>query len=819
MIKNYFKTAWRNFRHNKFFSLINMMGLSIGISASLVIFLIVRYDFSFDKFEKDGSRIYRVVSDYTFSGKPYHTSGVPGAMPLAVKNEVTGLDVVAPFRTWNDGVKVTVPGEKGKQVVIFKKQTHIAFADENYFRLLQYTWIAGSPATSLQEPYQVVLTEDNAKLYFPKLSASEVAGKEIYFNDTVRTIITGIVKGPRENTDFTFKTFIAKATLETPGLKPQDGDEWGSTNSASQLFIKLAAGTTPKQIEDQIAVIFKKNYRQSDQTLHITTTHGLQPLNDIHFNANYDNFDQRLAHKPTLYGLLAVGAFLLLLGCINFINLTTAQASKRAKEIGIRKTMGSSKRQLILQFLSETFLLTLVAAIVSVGLTPFLLRVFADFIPEGMHFNLTQQPGILLFLLLIVLVVSLLSGFYPAMILSSFQPVLVLKNYTDINTGKAGSAWMRKALTVSQFVIAQVFIIATILVGKQISYTLNKDLGFKKDAIIYFETNYNDPDPGHRFVLMDKLKAIPGVAMISLGNSPPSSNNQGTRILKYRDGKKEIETNAEKKFVDTNYLKLYHLKLLAGTNLPYSDTIHSLIINETYAHVLGFKDPQQAIGKYLEWDKDSRDPIVGVIADFHQKSLHEPIRPLVISSHGTEELMFSIALQPQNTEGTVWKTAISKIEKAFKEIYPKDDFEYSFFDADIAKYYKAEQDISKLLMWATGLAIFISCLGLLGLVIYITNQRKKEIGIRKVIGATVTQIISLLSKDFLKLIIIAFIIAIPVAWYGANKWLENFAYKTTLSWWVFLAGGLIMFLIALMILCIRTFKAAMANPVKSLRTE
>ena len=324
------------------------------------------------------------------------------------------------------------------------------------------------------------------------------------------------------------------------------------------------------------------------------------------------------------------------------------------------------------------FLLTLVATILSIGLTPLLLKVFADFIPEGLHFNLIHQPDVLLFLLSLLVVVSLLSGFYPAFILSSYKPVLVLKNQAYTNTGKSRSAWLRKTLTVSQFVIAQVFIIATILVSKQISYTLNKDLGFKKDAIIYFETNYNDTDPGHRFVLMDKLKAIPGIAMVSLGNSAPSSTGSGTRILKYKDGKKEIETSADKIFVDTNYLKLYQLKLLAGTNLPYSDTIHSLIINETYAHVLGFKEPQQAIGKYLEWDKDSRDPIVGVVADFHQKSLHETIKPLVISNNTSQEYTFNIALQPQNAEGTVWKTAITKIEKAFKEVYPKDDFEYSF---------------------------------------------------------------------------------------------------------------------------------------------
>lgn len=685
--------------------------------------------------------------------------------------------------------------------------------------VLSYHWKSGSPGISLQEPYQVVLTKANAGLYFPHVPEAKIVGKEIIFNDTIRTTVTGIVKDLQQNTDFSFKTFISRATIELPRLKPDDGDEWGSTNNASQLFVKLSAGITKTPIENQIAAIFKKYYKPAQQTLNITTTHGLQPLSDVHFNADYDNFDQRLAHKPTLYGLLAVAAFLLLLGCINFINLTTAQASKRAKEMGVRKTMGSSKGQLIFQFLSETFLLTAFAGILSVGLTPFLLKAFEDFIPTGVHFNVMHQPGVLVFLLILLLAVSILSGFYPALVLSSYKPVIVLKNQSYSNTGKSLSVWLRKSLTVSQFVIAQVFIIATILVSKQINYTVNKDLEFKKDAVVYFSIGYNDTDPAHRSFLMDKLKAIPEIALASLGSDPPSSNHFGTRILTYRDGKKEIETEADKIFADTNYIKLYNMKLLAGNNLPYSDTIHNLIINDTYAHLLGFKDPQKAIGKQLEWDKGMECPIIGVVADFHQKSLHEPIKPLVISSKSSDETVFSITLQPQNERGTLWKSAINKMEKSFKEIYPNNDFEYSFLDQSIAKYYVAEQHVSRLLMWATGLAIFISCLGLMGLVIYTTNQRTKEIGIRKVIGATVIRIVSLISKDFLKLIVVAFIIAIPISWYGANQWLQSFAYKTALSWWIFLAGGSIMLIIAMMVLCVRVIRTALANPIRSLRVE
>jgi predicted permease len=821
MFKNYFKTAWRNLWRNKIFSSINIIGLAIGISASLVIYLLVHYDFTFDKFETGGDRIYRVVSDFTFSGESFNNSGVPSPMPAAIKNEVTGVDIVAPFRTWNDNVKITVQGENDKPV-IFKKQNSIVYADENYFKLLQYTWIAGSSKTSLQQPYQIVLTESNAKLYFPRLNTTDVVGKEIIFNDTVRTTVTGVVKDLRENTDFTFKTFISRATLETKRMLPEDWTEWGSTTSTSQLFIRLSAGATASQVQAQVMKLFNK-YNKKSADDHSTTSYSLQPLSDVHFNALYDNFDQRLAHKPTLYSLLVVAAFLLLLACINFINLTTAQASQRAKEIGIRKTLGSSKKQLVSQFLSETFLLTLIATILSLIITPLLLKIFSDFIPEGLHFNLTQQPGIILFLALLVVAVTVLSGFYPSIVLSSYQPVQVLKNQTLSKSGQSRNAWLRKSLTVSQFVIAQVFIIATILVSKQISYSLNKDMGFKKDAIINFSTNFHDTIQSHRYVLLDKIKAIPGVSMVSLNNDAPSSGGTWSSTMKYKDGKKEIETDVQVKLGDTNYIKLFQMKLLAGTNLPYSDTISDLIINETYAHVLGFQRVQQAIGKYIEWD-NKKHPVIGVVADFNQHSLHDPIKPLVIAtrtsnSEAMAQRNFSIALEPQNAEGTAWKTAINKIERAYKQIYPEDDFEYSFFDESIAKYYVAEQNISKLLMWATGLAIFISCLGLLGLAIYITNQRTKEIGIRKVVGATVIQIVSLLSKDFLKLIAVAFVIAIPIAWYGANAWLQNFAYRISISWWIFLAGGLIMFVIALMILCIRTIKAANVNPVKSLRTE
>ena len=392
--------------------------------------------------------------------------------------------------------------------------------------------------------------------------------------------------------------------------------------------------------------------------------------------------------------------------------------------------------------------------------------------------------------------------------------MLVLKNQAFTNTGKTRSAWLRKSLTISQFVIAQVFIMATILVSKQITYSLNKDMGFKKNAIIYFSTNYYDTVKSNKNTLLNMLRTIPGIAMVSLSNNPPSSSSTWTQTLKYKDGKKEVQTDVDMKTADTNYIKLYQVKLLAGNNITQSDTTNKYLINEKYAHILGFRQPQQAIGKLI-----NETPVAGVIADFNEHSLHDAVKPLAIANGTDRSRTINILLQPQNADGTAWKTTISKIQKAFNTIYPEDDFDCKFFDQQIAKYYDAEQHISSLLMWATGLAVFISCLGLLGLVIYTTTQRTKEIGVRKVLGASVSQIVAMISKDFVLLIIIAFVIAAPLAWLAMNKWLQNFAYRTQISWWVFALGIVVMIVIALLTLAFQTIKASISNPIKSLRTD
>jgi putative ABC transport system permease protein len=813
MLKNYFKTAFRNLTRNKAFSFINIIGLSIGICAALVIFLIAQYDYSFDKFHKDGGRIYRVVTVFSFSGEEYKNPGVSYPMPNTIRKEATGLELTVPFALWPENQKIEIPATAAK----FKKNNKTIFTDESYFKLIQYQWIAGNAAVSLQDPNQVVLSDKMAEIYFPKTTPAEIIGKEIVFDDTVRTTVTGIVKSLEGNTDFTFNTFISRATQEKTTLKPRDWNQWNNTTDASQLFVKLSPGTTTAGVEKQLAAFLTK-YTEKNAAENNKQVCWLQPLSDLHFNADYGNFDQRTAHKPTLYGLLAVAVFLLLLGCINFINLTTAQASQRAKEIGIRKTMGSSKKQLVYQFLGETFFITLIATILSILLTPVLLKIFGDFIPPELHFSLTEQPLLLVFLAGLVIVVSVLSGLYPAWVLSAFRPVNVLKNQSNAHSGRSRKAWIRKSLTISQFIIAQVFILATLVVSKQIHYTLNKDLGFKKNAIVHFTVDYHDTSKAKRRILAERIRAIPGVATVGLSTGTPSAGDSWSSTITYKDGKKETTTDVSMKFGDTSYLKQFALQLVAGKNYIAGDTVSQFLINETYARALGFADPQKALGKYLSWS-NKNILIAGVVKDFHQKSLHEVIKPLVIGNWGQIHRQFSVSLQPQSADGNNWKTAIAKIGGAWKQLYPDYDFDYAFLDESIAKYYKAEQNISRLLKWATGLAIFISCLGLLGLVMYTTNQRTKEIGVRKVLGASVSHIVSILSKDFLVLVLIAFLIAAPVAWWAMHKWLENFAYRTSINGWLFMGAGLLTTLVAMATISFQTFKAASANPVKSLRTE
>ncbi|QJD94485.1 FtsX-like permease family protein [Mucilaginibacter robiniae] len=826
MLKNYFKTALRSLLKNKSFTLINIIGLAIGISAAIVIYLVVQYDFSFEKFQPDGNRIYRIVSDISFQGEVSHNSGVP--VPLnKVINGITGVQAAAPFHVYSEGdARVSIPTIHNTPTV-FKNADNILVCDQKYFSFIPYHWMAGTAVTALQQPNSVVLTASRAKMYFPGMQPKQTLNKVIVYDDTLRLSVTGIVADLDANTDFKFHDFISYTTFKNEAISSTGGDmdgtsgvgAWGHTSSFDQLFIKVNQQAAVKNIKQQLDALITKNTNRSSKA---TEAHvfKLQPLSDLHFNTDFDNFDQRVANKSVLYSLLGVAAFLLLLGCINFINLTTAQASQRAKEIGIRKTVGGTRLQLVAQLLTETFLLTLAATLISVFLAIYLIKAFSSFIPAGITYHQLFSWPILLFAVLLMVVITLLAGFYPALILSGYQPVQIIKSQHGMPNVKGNALMLRKSLTVFQFAIALFFIMTTLLVGKQIHYIVNKDLGFKKDAVLYIRTPVNSANTDLKQVYCNKLKAIPQIENLGFGGDAPSSPNSHSTTFRYTNGKTEHENDVELKFADTNYLNVYHIKLLAGRNLQAQDSTSNFIINQTYAKLLGFNKPEQAVGQLVTVDH-KREQIIGVVADFYQKSLHQAIKPMVLcyGRSGKNMRTIHIALKPQMAGAESWKAALAQMQNAWQQVFPDNDFEFRFVDESIARFYKAEQNTAQLLNWATVISILISCLGLLGLAIFTTNQRTKEIGIRKVMGAGISQIIALLTTDFVKLIVIGFVIALPFAWYAMNQWLQDYAYHTSISIWIFALAIIIVLLIALLSMSVQTFKAATANPIKSLRSE
>lgn len=818
MLRNYVLAALRNLRRSKVLALINVLGLAIGISASLVIFLVIQYAYSFDHFETQGNDIYRIVGDYSEQGNEGHTRGVQGPLINAVQHEVTGVNLLAPFRYFNAD-KEAVEGPGMSKAIKFPTQENIVFADSAYFKLVGQQWLAGSPNTALSNPGSVVLSESRAKLYFPNTPYDQLMGAKIIYNDSIIAQVTGIVADldKQGNTDFTFQEFISLSTILDNQFIRKDmyWDQWGSTTSDQQLYIRLNEGTKPTSVVTQLNAINKKYKGEDEIKNHYSWTYVLQPLSDVHFNDKYGTFKTELADRNVLLCLSLVAIFLLALASINFINLTTAQGVARAKEIGIRKTLGSSRKQLIGQFLTETFAITLVASLISLFLLPYLVKAFSSFIPEGLTVSL-HDPKILGFLLILTVIVSFFAGIYPALVLSSVKTAGILSNQGHGGTSKTRATQLRQVLTVFQFVIAQFFIMGIFLVAKQINFMMSKDLGFRKDAIVSFDLPRNDTSISRRLTLLQEINQIPAAMNATLGSDVPNSGMWWGTDLTYKDGKKEIPINAEVKAGDNNYLSLFHIPIIAGRNLLPSDTLRELLINEQMVHILGFKTPEEAIGKSFPMGNFDA-PIVGVIKDFYPHSLNNKLNPLIFIHSMAQCNKIIIALDPTNK--SAWTPAIHQMEQRFKSIYPDADFSYNFLDEDIANSYKYYLHIRSLLGWATGLTIFISILGLLGLVTYTTNQRTKEIGVRKVLGASITNIVGLLSKDFIVLVAIAFVIATPLAWWAIHAWLQNFAFHMEVKWWAFPLCGLMMILISFITLSYQTIRAASVNPVKSLRSE
>ena len=816
MLKNYFKIAIRNIEKNRVFSFINVLGLAIGISACLIIFTVTSFELSFDQFHPDKKKIFRIVTEIQNSASKYNPmSTIPDPAAKLIRTSVSGLESVAMFHIMP--MKVAIPA--GDQIVkrFFPSNMHqeaskIILTEPQYFDIFQYVWLQGNKATALKDPFHVVITEREAIKYFGPMPLDEIMGRQIIYEDSLRVTVTGIVKDWTKNSDFIFTDFISISTVDHSFLKESGNwDNWGGWNDANQVFVKLANRSTTEKVNAQFSKIVKDHVKSAPGD---KARFFLQPLADLHFNGDFQDAYSRKAHLPTLYGLMAIAVFILIIAAINFINLSTAQSIQRAKEIGIRKVLGSSRQGIILQFLCEIFLLTLFAVLLSMLAMQPMVRIFHDLLPPGLKPDFFSAPS-LIFLFMLTLLTSLLAGFYPAKILSGYLPVISLKGEGSRQVSSGG--YLRKGLIVFQFTVSLLFIIATLIIGRQINFMMNEDMGFTKNAIININTNWRYP-PEKVKVLAYRIRDLAEVKMVSRNEGAPASTNFNGSSISFN--KAEVPTQIL--ICDENYTSLYQLKIITGRNIIPADSINELLINENCARGLGFKKPEDAVGKLVDfgWSNGPasvRRPIVGVVADFHSQSLHEPIKPVkFITGQGAT---VGIKLLSQNLHPRDLQKTIGKISAVWKSVYPHDPFEYQFFDQQIAQFYDGYRKTNQIMNIAMAIAIFISCMGLFGLATFTAEQRRKEIGIRKVLGASVAAIVSMLSKDFLKLVLLSLVIASPFAWYFMNDWLQGFAYRTDMSLLIFLLAGAMAVAIAIVTISFQAIRAAIANPINSLRSE
>lgn len=803
MFKNFFKTAIRAIQRDKLISVINVFSLAIGISASLIIFLFVQYDLSFDKHVQHQERVYRVVSNGT-----YKLAGVLVPLANALETEASNLEKIVPiYKSYEEKIKIATG--PSADFSTFAKDNKLIFTNSQYFDIYPHKWLSGN-ASSLSQANHIVLTDKNAGRFFPDLNAAEVLGKVISFGDSIQLVVSGVVREMKENSDFKYQGFISTATIPLyPTLKKIfSWESWTNYNDSYNLLLKLPKGVNPSSIEKTMLDLTNKYKNVNDG---FKEKFELQPLSDVHFNPAY-NYNS--TNPDTLRNLIILAIFLLLLGVINFINLSTAKSTERAKEVGVRKTLGSSKAKLTVQFLTETFLIALSATLLSVLITPILFKAFDGFVPASLKVSNLLNLSTILFILGQLIVVTLLAGIYPAWIMTGYSPVMALKNQASKNSNLSRSSWVRKLMTVFQFVLAQVFLICVILVVKQISYMTHKDMGFEKDAILTFTIPgfYQNSDKGK--VLKNKIADFPEVQAVSFGNQAPAFSGMMTTSIVVDKSNDKDGMNIDTRNGDEHYLSVYHIPLVAGRNIQPRDSLTEVLVNEKALELLKIKSPEEAIGSTLN---KGTMTIVGVMKNFDIGAARGTyLKPLIYASN-PDGFMLHIRLDKQHPES--WKNTIDKISKSYKEIFPNDDFEFKFLDESIANFYHQEKRLSKLLTWAVSLSVIIAVLGLFGLGLFTANQKTKEIGIRKVLGASIVQIIGLLMKNLLSLVGIACLIAFPVAWFFGNKWLEEFAYRTEFSWWLFPLSAIGLLSIATLVLFSKSYLAARANPVNSLRDE
>ncbi|HTQ26720.1 MAG TPA: ABC transporter permease [Puia sp.] len=804
MFKNYFNIAWRSLARYKTYTVINIIGLALGIASSLGIFIIVKHESSFDTFHNDYKNIYRIVCDFKFPEGEEHQSGVPFPLPASFRVDFPRVKLVATVMGgYNNQIDVMDEnnGHSGKR---FKVETGVFYTNPDFFKIFNFKWLAGDAQTVLSAPNKVALTKDIAEKYFG--SWQNAIGKTIKKDNKELLQVEGIIDNPVPNTDLPIRAVISYITFANSDAGKRL-DDWGRVSSRLQCYIRLKDEYEKKYIESSL-LSFRKKHLEAGNT---TDFFALQPMSDVHFNDLYGNYNLHTVSKKTLLALSSIGIFLLALACINFVNLATAQSVKRSREVGIRKVLGSRRLPLGVRFLGETFALVVVSTIIGMALLTVLSPITEKILSRPVPLNPFQSPEIILFSLLIILVVTFLSGFYPAIIVSGFGPLEALKN--KISSGNKSGISLRRVLVITQFVIAQGLIISTLVIISQVRFFQSSPLGFDKNGLVTVNLPIDSVSRSKWNPFHDEVLRLPGVEHFSFSYAAPASQGYSTATFRFNQHVKNENFEVNYKSADTAYFKTYQLELLAGRWYSASDTPREVVVNETLLKKERITNYREALGKYLILDKVML-PIVGVVKDFHQASLRDPIEPLIILPGKSAYRVAGIKINPLNVTA-----ALQGVEKIYNKTFPEYLFEHSFLDEAVEKFYVQEKQLSALLTLFAGIAIFVSCIGLYGLTLFITTQRMKEVGVRKILGASVTHIGLLFFKEFFWLVTIAFAIAASVAWYFMNSWLNNFAYHIQISWWKVLAVGFASLLLATITVGTQTIKAALVNPVKSLRTE
>ena len=812
MIKNYFTTALRHLLKNKGTAFINITGLALGIASLLIILVVVRYELSFDRFHTNVDQIYRVVGSGIVNGEMQYGAGIVYPLAGAIKTSLTAVSEVTAMQ-YEGPRQISVYDEQSGEILRqFQEGDGFVYADSAFFNVFDFKgagfhWIAGNPETALKEPFTLVLTESLANKYFPEGDALD---KTVKINNKVDYKVTGVVSDFPPNTDFPFRILASYENLK--GFFSDFNSDWRSIGP-HHCYVALREGAKPEEVEKQILAIYNAHVENTQSLVY-----KLQPLQEVHTDTRYGNFRNRTIGWEIIGALLTIGLFLIITAVINFINLTTAHAVIRTKEVCVRKIMGSGRKQLITQFLGETLIITLLAGVLALGAAELTLLYGGSLLQVTLEKVLIADPFVWFALIFIILVVTLLAGIYPALVMSRFNPVAAIRN--KVNFGMKSGIRLRWGLVTLQFVIAQVFIIGTIIVIKQMQYFRNADMGFDKDAIVVVRLPENQEQTLQ--TLRNQWAAISQVEDISMASTLPSGES---RLANWQDirrkGAPENEGIIfERQIIDEHYLDLYQIPLLAGRNFIPTDTLRSVIINRNLAVKAGFAGPTDAIGEtMINFDRELT--VVGVVENFHTRSFREEMDYVAFVMDPRRCYFASIKLNmgtDKNIAGELQET-LQQIEKIWTATYPAYVFDYQFMDENVAAFYREETRLSKLFKILAGITIFIGCLGLYGLVAFMAVRRTKEVGIRKVLGASVHHILVLFSKEFIGLVLLAFCIAGPVAYFTMQQWLENFVYKIDIGVGVFLVAIIASILIALLTVSYQSVKAALMNPVESLRNE